>query len=63
MRYLILILLITSLIIADIVGENRHEALKRMIHSIQGAKQNVVKRQIYQCLYYPPPQPEPEPIW
>ncbi|CAF3773900.1 unnamed protein product [Rotaria sp. Silwood1] len=63
MQYLVLILLISSVIITDVVGETRHEVLKRMIYSVKDAKHNVAKRDIYQCVYYPPPKPAPEPIW
>ncbi|CAF3695601.1 unnamed protein product [Rotaria sp. Silwood1] len=63
-RYLVLILLISAVIIADVAGETRHQALKRMIHSAKGAKHNVAKRDIYQCVYHPPPPPPPPPpIW
>ncbi len=62
MRYFVLVLLISALIIGDVAGETRREALDRMLRSGESSKHSAVKRKIYQCVYYPPPTAPPRPI-
>jgi hypothetical protein len=63
MRYLVLVLLISALIIAGLAGENRYQELKRILHSDESANHNLAKRQLfYKCVYYPPPPSPPKPI-
>jgi hypothetical protein len=60
MRYLVLLLLISALIIVGLAGENRYQELKRILHSDENANHNLAKRAvIYKCVYYPPPQGPP----
>jgi hypothetical protein len=63
MQYFVLVLLISALIIGDVAGETRREALDRMLHSGESLTHSAVKRQvIIQCVYHPPPRPPPRPI-
>lgn len=69
MKYFLLILLISTIIIGDVIGETRHEALKRMIRNAPSARSGgpppgIAYKCFYQCIYRPPPTPPPPgPIW
>jgi len=57
MRYFVLVLLISTLIIGDVAGETRHEALNRMLHSDDSLKHSAVKRQSHKGICYSRPRP------
>jgi hypothetical protein len=58
MGHLLLILLISALIIADVVGKTDHQRVKRMLPSPGSAKYE----HIYRRIYYSPSKPLPRPI-
>jgi len=59
MRYLVLVLLISALIIVGLARENRYQELKRILHSDESANHNLAKREgLLKCVYNPP-QPGP----
>lgn len=63
MKYFLLILLISAMIIGSVIGEAREEAIARMVRSFRNNTGSSLKREIYRCVYYPPPQPRPPPVW
>ena len=68
MKYLLLILLISAMIIGHVIGETPHEAVKRMVRNVLGVGDgDVLQESFYDCFYqctdhHPPPPPRPEPI-
>ena len=51
------------MIIGDVIGETREEAMARMIRSVRNNTANSFKQDIYKCVYRPPPQPPRPPVW
>ena len=65
MKYLMLALLLSAIIIGNVAGESRQEELERMVRDAESVKHNVEKRQkVHRCVYRPPPRPRPRPpVW
>lgn len=63
MKYFLLILLISAMIIGNVIGETREAAMARMIRNAGNNTANTFKRDIYRCVYRPPPQRPHPSVW